>query len=87
MNHQQPMSPQTRPTVRGKFLSVDGRRFLVKGATYGTFAPDSSGRQFPGADRVADDFAQMARHGINTVRTYTLPPSPSSTKPRDTACM
>ena len=57
----------------GKFLQVDGDRFLVKGATYGTFAPDAARGQFPPLERVASDFAQMAQYGINTVRAYTVP--------------
>ncbi|MEO6223185.1 MAG: hypothetical protein ABIP90_08030, partial [Vicinamibacterales bacterium] len=36
------------PRVDGKFLCIGGKRFLVKGATYGTFAPDLNGQQFPG---------------------------------------
>jgi GT2 family glycosyltransferase len=47
---------------------------LVKGATYGTFAPDADGRQFPCRERIAGDFAQMAAYGFNAVRTYTAPP-------------
>ena len=62
-----------RPRVDGKFLEVDGCRFLVKGVAYGTFAPDASGAQFPSAERVERDFAGMAAAGINTVRTYTPP--------------
>ncbi len=63
------------PRISGKFLEVDGRRFLVKGVTYGTFAPDATGSQFPSLDRVASDFAAMAAAGLNTVRTYTRPPT------------
>ena len=62
-----------RPRVSGKFLQVDGRRFLVKGVTYGTFAPDEHGAQFPPLARVDTDFAAMAAAGLNTVRTYTPP--------------
>jgi len=65
----------SRPRVDGKFLEIDGRRFLIKGAAYGTFAPDTEGAQFPSAQRVEQDFAAMAAAGINTVRTYT-PPTP-----------
>jgi GT2 family glycosyltransferase len=65
--------PRGAPRVNGKFLDVDGRRFLVKGVTYGTFAPDVSGAQFPVPARIAQDFAIMAAAGINTVRTYTVP--------------
>jgi len=64
----------TDARVCGKFLEVGGRRFLVKGVTYGTFAPDASGRQYPPLARVQADFAAMAAAGINTVRTYTPPP-------------
>ena len=70
------MSIALSPTSVGKFIRVVGRRFLVKGVSYGTFAPDAEGWQFPPPERVADDFATMARFGINTVRLYT-PPSPA----------
>ena len=50
----------SQPRVSGKFLEVDGRRFLVKGVTYGTFAPDAAGVQYPTLDRVAADVAAMA---------------------------
>src|SRR5262245_4758968 len=63
------------PRVDGKFLAVDGQRFLVKGVTYGTFAPDAAGTQYPASAQVADDFAAMVREGFNTVRLYT-PPRP-----------
>jgi cellulose synthase/poly-beta-1,6-N-acetylglucosamine synthase-like glycosyltransferase len=60
--------------VDGKFLQAgnDGR-FWVKGVTYGTFAPDAQGRQFPPSAQVRCDFAAMARAGANTVRVYTPP--------------
>ncbi|MBI4485832.1 MAG: glycosyltransferase, partial [Acidobacteria bacterium] len=62
-----------RAAVDGKFLRVGHERFLVKGVTYGTFAPDAHGYQFPSPQRVAEDFSLMADFGINTVRTYTAP--------------
>ena len=62
------------PAVAGKFLTAGGRHFLIKGVSYGTFAPDADGRQFPGSQIVARDFARMREAGINTVRTYTAPP-------------
>src|SRR4051812_33653871 len=46
-----------------------GERFLVKGVTYGTFAPDAQGYQFPPLNQVNADFRQMATLGVNTVRT------------------
>ncbi|MXY25397.1 MAG: glycosyltransferase [Acidobacteria bacterium] len=61
--------------VVGKFLQVGSERFLIRGVAYGTFAPGSSGDQFPPPDRLAADFGAMAGAGINTVRTYTAPPN------------
>jgi GT2 family glycosyltransferase len=48
-------------------------RFLIKGVTYGTFAPDADGYQFPAPPQIAEDFRLMADLGLNTVRTYTAP--------------
>jgi GT2 family glycosyltransferase/sugar lactone lactonase YvrE len=62
-----------RITADGKFLCAGGERFLVKGVTYGTFAPDAQGYQLPARQQIADDFRLMADLGINTVRTYTAP--------------
>jgi GT2 family glycosyltransferase/DNA-binding beta-propeller fold protein YncE len=70
---------ETRPAsaarivTDGKFLKAGDERFLVKGVTYGTFAPDAQGYQFPPLQQIAADFRQMAALGINTVRTYTPP--------------
>jgi O-antigen biosynthesis protein len=63
----------TAVRVDGKFLEVGGRRFLVKGVAYGTFAPDPTGAQFPDARRLTADFSAIAAAGFNTVRTYTVP--------------
>ena len=47
----------------------------MRGVTYGPFAPrDSDGCEYHDPQIVCGDFAEMARHGINTVRTYTVPP-------------
>jgi GT2 family glycosyltransferase/sugar lactone lactonase YvrE len=66
-------SPNARASADGKFLQIGDERFFVKGVTYGTFAPDAEGYQFPSKERVAQDFRLMAELGINTVRTYTPP--------------
>ena len=63
-----------RPEVRGKFLFRGDEKLYVRGATYGTFRPDAQGSQFPDPLTVERDFALMALHGINAVRTYTVPP-------------
>ena len=64
----------TRPVVKGKFLFIGNEKFYVKGTTYGTFAPDKDGSQFPPREVVEQDFSMMARYGFNSVRTYTVPP-------------
>jgi glycosyltransferase involved in cell wall biosynthesis len=63
-----------RPTVRGKFLFAGDEKLWVRGVTYGTFRPDAAGHLVPPPEVVRADFAEMARNGINAVRTYTLPP-------------
>ena len=63
----------TRVVADGKFLRAGAVRFLVKGVSYGTFAPDVRGYQFPSARRIAEDFRQMAELGLNSVRVYTPP--------------
>lgn len=63
-----------RPVVAGKFLQVNGQRCVIKGVSYGTFAPDAEGDQFPPLARVAEDFDAIAGLDANTVRTYTVPP-------------
>jgi beta-galactosidase/beta-glucuronidase len=62
-----------RIVTDGKFLRAGGERFLVKGVTYGTFAPDAEGYQFPPMGQIAEDFRLMAGLGVNTVRVYTPP--------------
>jgi GT2 family glycosyltransferase len=63
-----------RPRVHGKFLYVAGEHFWIRGVTYGTFRPDSTGLQFPPKEVVELDFRAMADAGLNAVRVYTPPP-------------
>jgi len=63
-----------RPRVEGKFLTVNDEKFYVRGVTYGTFQPDENGFNFPAPEIVEKDFALMSSFGINSVRTYTVPP-------------
>jgi GT2 family glycosyltransferase len=67
--------PLGRLTIDGKFFARDGCRFRIHGVTYGPFAPDAVGDPFPPLNRVSDDFARMRDVGVNTVRTYHLPPT------------
>jgi GT2 family glycosyltransferase len=61
-------------TAAGKLFTRNGEPFYLKGVTYGTFAPDQNGDQFPTQKRVLADFRAMAANGFNVVRTYTVPP-------------
>jgi hypothetical protein len=61
--------------VDGKFFRFDGRRFPVRGVTYGTFAQSELGL-FPELERVKRDFEAMVEANVNTVRTYTVPERP-----------
>jgi GT2 family glycosyltransferase len=74
--HGDPPSPamSRRPAARGKFLWVGDEKLYVRGVTYGTFRSHGDGHQYPPRHVVAADFARMAANGLNTVRTYTVPP-------------
>jgi O-antigen biosynthesis protein len=63
-----------RPKVQGKFLYAGGEKLYLRGVTYGTFRPGADGSEYPHPARVAADFRQMAANGINSVRTYSVPP-------------
>lgn len=63
-----------RVTRDGRHLSREGAPFRVKGVTYGGFARRRDGFQFPERRQITADLVEIARAGLNTVRTYTLPP-------------
>ncbi len=63
-----------RPRVQGKFISVGNEKVYVRGVTYGTFCPNEDGNEYHNPEVVERDFTQMAANGLNTVRTYTVPP-------------
>jgi GT2 family glycosyltransferase len=67
-------APPSPIRVHGKFFFAGERKHFVKGVTYGPFAPDEEGMQFPSRAVVAADFARMAQAGVNTVRIFTVPP-------------
>lgn len=58
----------------GKFLRVGRNSFHVRGVAYGGFAARLDGWQFPERVQVKKDLTAIAFTGLNTVRTYTLPP-------------
>jgi GT2 family glycosyltransferase len=60
--------------ARGKFFFMGAEKVLLKGVSYGPFAPDALGMQFPDAKRMVGDFELMVELGANTLRTFTVPP-------------
>ncbi len=63
-----------RVVADGKHLALDGTPFRVRGATYGSFVARLDGEPYPEPTQVKHDLTAMADAGLNTVRTYTLPP-------------
>lgn len=63
-----------RVVARGKVLQLEGKKFYVRGVTYGPFRPDASGCEYKTESDVERDFAAMAASGVNVVRTYTAVP-------------
>ncbi len=63
-----------RPQVRGKFLFIGEEKLYVRGVTYGPFCSGQDGTEYPNPARVAEDFEAMVAAGINTIRTYSVPP-------------
>jgi GT2 family glycosyltransferase len=63
-----------RVEARGKFLWSGATKFFMRGISYGPFQPDAMGSPFPSAEQINQDFALMRQAGINTVRTYNVPP-------------
>ena len=67
-------SENARAAVDGKFLSVGGDRFLVKGVSLRHLRARRGGTPVPRRRPSSrDDFARMREAGLNTVRTYTTP--------------
>jgi glycosyltransferase involved in cell wall biosynthesis len=60
--------------IDGKHFAVGGRRFPVRGVTYGTFAARGDGALFPERGLMKRDLHAMAGAGFTVVRTYTQPP-------------
>ena len=62
-----------RVTVDGKFFRLDGRKFFVKGATYGPFRKNILGEPFPSKERAGTDLVMARGMGINVFRLYDAP--------------
>ena len=67
-------APDQRPKALGKFLYAGNEKLWVRGVTYGTFRPGADGIEYPEPEVVQKDFSHIASFGMNTVRTYTVPP-------------
>jgi GT2 family glycosyltransferase len=63
-----------RVEVLGKFLWSGASKFFIRGVSYGPFQSDAMGSPFPSAERINQDLALMRQAGINTLRTYNVPP-------------
>src|SRR5437588_3610259 len=63
-----------RVTCDGKQFSLEGRRFLFRGVTYGTFEPRIAEARYPDRSQIKSDVAAMAEAGFTVVRTYTPAP-------------
>jgi GT2 family glycosyltransferase len=64
-----------RVSVDGKFFRLGGKKFYVKGVTYGPLAPNAAGQPFASPEQTAADFAQIRELGANVVRVYHPPPT------------
>ena len=64
----------SRVSARGKHLWDGDEPARVHGVTYGSFARRPDGTGFPDTSTIRRDFAAMRWLGLNTVRTYELPP-------------
>jgi O-antigen biosynthesis protein len=62
-----------RVEARGKFFFVGEEKLLLKGVTYGPFAPAADGTRFPDPSVVAQDFALVRSLGANCIRMFTAP--------------
>jgi O-antigen biosynthesis protein len=67
------LAAQVCPQAKGKFLVAGDEKLYIKGVTYGTFRPGIAG-QFPSREVVKRDFREMSANGVNSLRTYTVPP-------------
>ena len=61
--------------VAGRFFREGDEKFIVRGTTYGTFAPGPGGEAFPSDVTLERDVRAMQAAGFNAIRTYTVPPT------------
>jgi len=54
--------------ISGKFFAIAGKHVLLRGTTYGSFEPDSSGKEYVNVEMLHRDFAEMQKQGFNCLR-------------------
>jgi GT2 family glycosyltransferase len=69
-----PAAASGRVQAAGKFFELDGRKWYLKGLTYGPFAPNRARLHLPEVAQMRADFAQMKALGANCFRVYHRPP-------------
>ena len=69
-----PLSSGEKVRPSGKFFYLNDDKFVLKGVTYGPFAPSAEGAPFPERRKVELDFSLISELGANTLRTFTPPP-------------
>jgi glycosyltransferase involved in cell wall biosynthesis len=70
-----PINTADRVTVDGKFFRNGGRKFHIKGVTYGPFAPNAEGEMFPSREQTARDLKMIQKLNANVLRVYYVPPA------------
>src|SRR5688500_10712105 len=63
----------SRVRASGKFFRLDDRSWLLKGMTYGPFAPNRAGQHLPEPPQLDADLAHVRRLGATAIRLYHLP--------------
>jgi GT2 family glycosyltransferase len=64
----------TPPTIGGKFFFVGDHKLYLRGVSYGPFSQSAHGFPFPEERTLDVDLGLMAAAGVNTLRTFTVPP-------------
>lgn len=69
-----PEPPTLAPLTRaGKWLNAAGKKWRIKGLSYGPFRPNAAGQPFPEGDVLQADLKKIHGWGFNTLRLYDLP--------------